>query len=253
MSPVAIGVAAESAGDARIVQRLADRMLVDGIAWVKETSEACRGSMEDPLSPCRTWRGVEGSGWLDVHCASDLARERGLRIYGRFAGDPGEADARMHRAALVLFAEEAEPPAAVVIARDLDRHSERAEGFAQAVAAGSWPFEVVLGALPEPEIEAWLIAAWIPEDDSERKRLAALRGELHFDPCTKPEQLTSKNEADRKDAKRVLAVLTTTGRDALARWEDVPLERLEAHGGACGLARFVHEVRERLVPIVERG
>ncbi|AUX35650.1 MULTISPECIES: hypothetical protein [Sorangium] len=80
-----------------------------------------------------------------------------------------------------------------------------------------------------------------------------LRGELHFDPCTKPEQLTSKNEADRKDAKRVLGVLTSTGRDALARWADVPLERLEAHGGACGLARFVREVRERLVPLVERG
>lgn len=253
MSPPALGVAAESVGDVRIVQTLVDRVLIGEICWVAETFEACRASMEDGLASCRSWRGVEGSGWLDLHRASDLARERGLRIYGSFAGDPGEADARMHRAALLLFAEEAEPPAAVVIARDLDRRSERAGGFAQAVAAGSWPFEVVIGALAEPEIEAWLIAAWIPEDDSERKRLAALRGELHFDPCAKPEQLTSKNEADRKDAKRVLAVLTTTGRDALARWEDVPLERLEAHGGACGLARFVREVRERLVPIVERG
>ncbi|WP_437955700.1 AAA family ATPase [Sorangium sp. So ce119] len=127
------------------------------------------------------------------------------------------------------------------------------EGFAQAVAAGSWPFEVVIGALPEPEIEAWLIAAWVPEEEPERKRHAALRGELHFDPCTKPEQLTSKREADRKDARRILEVLTTTGRGALERWADVPLERLEAHGGACGLARFVREVRERLVPIVESG
>ncbi|WP_233562208.1 hypothetical protein [Sorangium cellulosum] len=54
-----------------------------------ETFEACRASIEDGLSPCRSWRGVEGSGWLDLHRASDLARERGLRIYGSFAGDPG--------------------------------------------------------------------------------------------------------------------------------------------------------------------
>ncbi|WP_437950837.1 hypothetical protein WME98_08565 [Sorangium sp. So ce296] len=154
MSAVALGVAAESAGDVRIVQTLVDRVLIDEISWVAETFEGCRASMEDGLSPCRSWR---------------------------------------------------------------------------------------------------LIAAWIPEDDRERKRHAALRGELHFDPCTKPEQLTSKNEADRKDVKRVLAVLTTTGRDALVRWADVPLERLEAHGGACGLARFVRELREHLVPIVERG
>ncbi|WP_437935250.1 hypothetical protein [Sorangium sp. So ce341] len=253
MSAVVLGVAAESAGDVRVVQTLVDRVLIGEISWVAETFEGCRASMEDGLSPCRSWRGVEGSGWLDLHRVSDLARERGLRIYGSFAGEPGEADARMHRAALLLFAEEDEPPAAVVIARDLDGRAARAEGFAQAVAAGSWPFDVVIGALPEPEIEAWLIAAWIPEDDPERKRHAALRGELHFDPCAKPEQLTSKNEADRKDAKRVLGVLTTTGRDALARWSDVPLGRLEAHGGACGLARFVREVRERLVPIVERG
>ncbi|WP_433928431.1 hypothetical protein AB3662_34245 [Sorangium cellulosum] len=253
MSAVALGVAAESVGDVRIVQTLVDRVLIDEIDWVAETFEGCRVSMEDGLSPCRSWRGVEGSGWLDLHRASDLARERGLRIYGSFAGEPGEADARMRRAALLLFAEEDEPPAAVVIARDLDGRAERAEGFAQAVAAGSWPFDVVIGALPVPEIEAWLIAAWMPEDDPERKRHAALRGELHFDPCTKPEQLTSKSEADRKDAKRVLEALTTTGRGALERWADVPLERLEAHGGACGLARFVREVRERLVPIVESG
>ncbi|XXX74102.1 hypothetical protein WMF30_41290 [Sorangium sp. So ce134] len=253
MNPVAVGIAAESAGDARLVQSLVDRMLVDGIAWVKETFEACRGSMADPLSPCRSWRGVEGSGWLDVHRASDLARERGLRIYGSFGGVPGEESARMHRAVLVLFAEEDDPPRAVVIAQDLDDRPERAKGFEQAVAAGSWPFEVVTGALPEPEIEAWLIAAWIPEDEPERRRLAALRGELGFDPCTKPERLTSKNEADRKDAKRVLGVLTSAGRGADARWADVPVERLETHGAACGLARFVREVRERFVPVVQRG
>ncbi|WP_437644759.1 hypothetical protein [Sorangium sp. So ce362] len=95
-------------------------------------------------------------------------------------------------------------------------------------------------------------AVGIAEDDSERERLAALRGELHFDPCAKPERLTSKNPADRKDAKRVLTVLTSAGRGADARWADVPVERLEANGVACGLARFVREVQERLVPVVQR-
>lgn len=253
MSALGIGIAAESVGDTRIIQKLVDRMLIDRIAWVKETVEACQGSMTDPLSPCRSWQGVEGFGWLDLHGAWKRARERGLRIYGSFEGERAEEDAQMHRAALLLFAEEVEPPVAVVIARDMDGRAERAEGFAQAVVAGSWPFDVVLGALPEPEIEAWLVAAWVPEDDSERQRLDALRRELHFDPCVQPERLTSKSEADRKDAKRVLAVLTTTGRDADARWADVLVEHLEASGAACGLARFVREVREHLVPLVERG
>ncbi|MGK4002750.1 hypothetical protein WMF31_09020 [Sorangium sp. So ce1036] len=156
---------------------------------------------------------------------------------------------------LLLFAEEDEPPRAVVIARDLDGRPERAEGFAQAAADSkrTWPFEVVVGALAEPEVEAWLVAAWDPEDDSERQRLAALCGELHFDPCAKPERLTSKNEADRKDAKRVLAALTATGRDAGARWADAPVERLESRGASCGLTRFVREVRQHLVPVVKRG
>ncbi|WP_438023540.1 hypothetical protein [Sorangium sp. So ce233] len=51
-------------------------------------------------------------------------------------------------------------------------------------------------------------------------------------------------------------MLTTTGRDALARWADVPFERLESNGAACGLARFARfarEARERLVPVVQRG
>lgn len=110
MSPVALGVAAESVGDVRIVQILVDRVLINGIDWVAETFEACRASMEDGLSPCRIW-----------------------------------------------------------------------------------------------------------------------------------------------DAKRVLAMLTTTGRDALARWADAPFERLESNGTACGLVRFAREARERLVPVVQRG
>lgn len=252
MSPVNIGIAAESAGDTRVIQSLVDRVLASEIEWVAATFESCRGSMEDGLSPCRSWSGVGGSAWLDLHGASDLARERKLRIYGSFDGASGEHDARMFRAAFLLFAEEDEPPRAVLMARDLDGYPERARGFAQAVAAGSWPF-VVVGALADPEIEAWLIAAWIPEDESERRRLADLCQELGFNPCTKPERLTSRNEADRKDAKRILGVLTTTGRDATTRWTEVPVAQLESSGAGCGLGDFVRDVRARLVPVVRRG
>ncbi|WP_159397683.1 hypothetical protein [Sorangium cellulosum] len=230
-----------------------DRLLIEGIAWVKDTFEACQGSMPDPLSSCRSWRGVDGSGWLDIHKASDLARERGLRIYGSFGGVPGEDSARTYRAVLMLFAEEDEPPKAVVIAQDLD-HTERARGFEQAATEKGrmWPF-VVVGALAQPEIEAWLIAVWVPEDDSERQRLAALRSTLGFDPCAEPERLSSTNKESPKDAKEVLEKLTKTGRTATARWADAPIERLESSSEACRLAGFVRDVRKHLVPVVERG
>lgn len=178
MSPVTIGIAAESEGDTRIVQGLVDRMLIEEIEWVADTFEACRKPiLDDGLSPCRSWRGVQGSAWLDLHRVSDLARKRGLRIYGRFDGEPGAEDARMHRAALLLFAEEDEPPKAVVIARDMDR----------------------------------------------------------------------------KDAKRILAVLTSAGRDASTRWAEVAVARLEGSSTGCGLADFICHVRARLLPVVNSG
>lgn len=234
-----IGVAAESAGDTWIVQALVDRMLVEGIDWVEP----------EVLPFYRDWCGVMGAPWLDLHGAYRLARELGLRIYGHFDGAPGADDAHMHRAALLLFAEEDEPPKAVVIARDLDGEPDRARGFHQAVEAGIWPF-VIAGALAQPEIEAWQIAAWDAEDEPERRRLAGLRGELGFDPCAQPERLTSKSQTDPGDAKRILEVLTTTGRDARARWADAPVARLESAGARCGLADFVRDVRDRVVPVV---
>jgi len=252
MSIVKIGIAAESRGDARLIKALVDRMLIEEIAWVADTFEACRGAMDDGLSPCRSFEGIEGSAFLDIHDATEHARNRRLRFHGHFNGEPAASDAQMFRAALVLFAEEAEPPKAVVIARDVDDDAERRKGFTQADKVTDWPFKVI-GALATPEIEAWLVAAWTPEDRAERERHQELNDELHFDPCAHPERLTSKNESDPKDAKRILDLLTKTGRDAAERWDDAPLDRLESNGAGCGLGQFVRDVKGKLIPVMNDG
>lgn len=249
MNPVLIGIAAESEGDAKLITALVDRVLIEDVAWVRETFEACRESLEDGLSPCRNFRGIAGEPYLDLHNASDRARERKLRIYGKFNDEPGADDAFMARATLFLFADEDEPPKAVIITRDVDRAPNRAKGFSQAAQSYDWNFKILV-ALAEPEIEAWLIAAWAPEDSSERERLKELVDELDFNPCKNPERLTSKKETDKKDAKRILKLLTKSKTDIIDRWKTTRLEQLESNGAACGLGPFIRDIRETFIAVM---
>ncbi|MEK7867154.1 MAG: hypothetical protein AAB434_10765 [Planctomycetota bacterium] len=235
-----LGIAAESLPDACLIERLVDRLLAEKIDWV----------VLESLDDHRTWAGLGGNEYLDVHGARELARERfGQAFYGHFQGEPGAHDALMYRAVFFLFADEDQRPSAVVIARDLDGDAERDRGFVQAVKERPYPFAVV-GALAQPEIEAWLVAAWTPENPGEKKLLAEIRRDLGFNPTLRPEKLTSKNATDKKDAKRTLKKLCGAGRSGEDWWADVPLDRLRERGENCGLSVFLVEAEKKVVPLV---
>lgn len=234
------GVAAESGGDATRVTRLADRV-------VAETREPA--PMGTP-APQVVWGGIDGAAWLDIHLAWRLARARNLRIKGRFSGEAPVEDAESVRAVLLLFAESDPQPRAVVVSRDVDGRPARIEGLEQAANSRVWPFEV-LGALADPEIEAWCVAAFVPASKQENDALLSVRRRLGFDPTLYPERLTSGSATQKKDAKRTLDELNAGGRDADERLQDAPLTRLRERGQRCGLTRFIEQVETRLGPLLD--
>src|SRR5262249_26221444 len=105
-----------------------------------------------------------------------------------------------------------------------------------------WPFAVV-AALAQPEIEAWCVAIWVPENDREQAACDGERRRLGFDPTLHPHDLSSGSGP--KDAKSVLACLTASGRTADERWADFPLDRA-ARTSACGLQEFVTSFGDRV-------
>lgn len=230
-----VAVAAESLGDASWIQDLIDRVLVDEVEWL------------DP-EQLQYLRAYPHELQLDLHHAFEQARAKGLPVRGHFDGEPGASDAQMFRAVLALMADEEEPPDAAVLSRDVDNDPERRRGLEQARAAAEWPF-AVLGALANPELEAWQVATFQPESDDEREVLKTLRKELGFQPHKHPERLTSTNNAGPKDAKRVRRTLFAH-RDAREAWLLAPLARLVERGGDCGLTDFIAEALHALPPLL---
>lgn len=254
-------IAGEDGAHARVVPRLADRLLVDVIDWLEE----------ETLEHVRTWDGKLG-GKEDseppypVKHALDDARARRLPVHGHFGGEAGLPEARMFRALFYLCQAEGDVDA-VVVARDMDRDPRRRDGFAQAKSVTSWAFKIVLAA-PYPETEAWEVAGFEAEDEDERARLDALKKELGFLPTKEPHQLTAQPNTLPTDAKRVLGRLT--GADESQRriskeaqenraqkiyarrikLTEGPLETLEARGQAAGVPEFFRAVREELAPLI---
>ncbi|MBK7759991.1 MAG: hypothetical protein IPI35_27025 [Deltaproteobacteria bacterium] len=234
---IRLGIAAESSGDATLITGLVDRVLLDEHDWVTD----------DTLDDYRVWGGLRFEPFLDLHNARDEAKGRRLRIHGHFGGEPGEADAQMFRAVLLLFLAEDTVPEVVVISRDLDGDEDRAKGFEQALAHKAWPFTVV-PALARPEIEGFRLLAWRPETEAETKALAAARQRLGFCPTRSPERLTSKKPTDPKDAKTVKQSLCDEDNRWEEAWRRADLRTLQEAGEGCGLARLLREARKALTP-----
>jgi hypothetical protein len=92
-----------------------------------------------------------------------------------------------------------------------------------------------------PEREAWHICGFIP---SSPEALRGQRQHLGFDPTLHPDRLGGEG---KRNAKLVLAALTDgdPGRERRCLTEPA-LEDLGARGSACGLTRFLEEIRERV-------
>lgn len=248
--PVTFFLAAEDRRQLRVLRRLVDDLACARGGWVEA----------ELLAIIRRWVGLEDRGgdpggaadeggdtWFPIGDAMREARERGKRIHGHIDGRPGGPEAPLYRAVLAL-AQLVERDA-VVIARDLDGHPERRQGFLQIMQSSLKPGFPVVFAWMEPESEAWIVAGFEPEDARERKALAELHEELGFWPHREPHRLTSSTREPRRDAKRVLRALTGDDEDRNARCLG-DRERLKERGEGCGVAAFIAEAEKVLVPLI---
>lgn len=237
-------VAVEDRGHFVTATRLADRVIEEALPWSAGI-----------LDTLRRWgTGPAERPWHSVTKAYGLARERVFKVWGHFNGEPQASDAAMVRAQLLLFQADLADGAkidAVVLGRDIDDAPSRVDGFHQALSL-PWPFPVI-AALCRPEVEAWQIAGFDPEDAAEHSRLAAERKRLGFSPAHDPHLLRSKNSDDPKDAKTVLERLCGADHERRKRCLEVPLAVLVTRGHKCGIADFIAAVRTELVPVLVTG
>lgn len=240
-----IGIAAESANDAREIAYLVDLLIEADVDWT-------RGLLDD----YRRWSGLShASAYFDLHTWNDELRRRGLRLNGDFARGP---DARMIRGLILLFSRPEAgmaPPDAVVICRDTDGVAERAEVARQVRDQHTNGSPPVALALPHPEHEAWLISGFHAESDEDRARLEQLRRTLGADPTTSSHTLRSTSDSSPKDCKAVLATLTAARTpEAVAERRAACVRYLVGHAASAsepnGLATFMQEVRAHIVGLL---
>jgi hypothetical protein len=239
--PLSIVVICEARADQHAACDIADRVLSQAVDWMQP----------ELLAHLRQWRGLKKSesflAWKNVHT---LAREANIRINGHFEGQPGAHDAFVARRAMALLTTRGERDIdAVLLLRDSDMDEGRRDGLEQARAQTTGLGPILIG-VAHSKRECWVLAGFDAANADEQSRLATLRQELGFDPCLHAEDLTATSPGSKRDAKRVLSELTQDDyQREVVCWTEAPLEQLEARGEKTGLASFIQEVRERLVPL----
>jgi hypothetical protein len=233
-----IAVVCEAAADFVCVTCLCDRRLVEVVEWLDE----------DWLAAAREYVGPDdGTQFFSWKKIPELAKALNIRAYGHFDGEPGAPDALAARRALFVAKTLRSDLDAVILSRDADSQPERLLGLRQAANETSVRCAI---AFAISKRECWILAAFIPRDEEERRRHQGLIAELGFDPTLQPEELDAQQSGAKRDAKRVLSILTH-GDSARERscLEEEPLEALEARGTLCGLAAYLRDIDTSIVPL----
>lgn len=239
-------VIVEGPEDARTACALADRVVVEeGPHWLDSHT---RDAM-------RMWTGLQRDAdftqWTDVKA---LARERNIRNLGfPKSGQPGGADLAQARKAIilhVLMTEEDEAPALLLV-RDTDAERQSRRDLEQARRQSENPewLTVVIG-VAHPKREAWVLNGFDPENKDEEEMLADLKQELGCDPRADAHTLIATSTGAKTNAKRVHGELVDPNSERERRcWEETDLTVLRERGAETGLAAFLEEVEERLLPL----
>ncbi|MBK7535310.1 MAG: hypothetical protein IPI49_08015 [Myxococcales bacterium] len=241
-----------------------DRQLADaGPQWLRD-------ALEETATVVRTWHESSADQpYFDLHRLAVYRKQYGVPLQrGHFDGKRGHSGAHMAREVFALVRQlrkdlrqrNQEPIEAVVLIWDMDGDAgARRQGLDQArttlLADKHDAFAIVYGC-PDFEREAWVLAGFEAESEAESAALSELRAELGFSPVTESHRLTAQRDHDphggehKKSAKRVLARLTSNDPDREQRcWRHMPLQALRARGGDNGLASYLDEVRQTLLPL----
>jgi len=237
---VCSAVVCEARADAQTACELADRLLCDAADWI--TPEV--------LGDYRAWRGYHAHDdfllWKDV---PRLARQRRIKAHGHFDGQPGAPDAVAARRVLLLLHGSDAPVHAVLLIRDDDGDPRRRQGLEQARNESKLAVLIILG-VAHTKRECWVLAGFVPKDSRETDELERLRAELGFDPVCGAENLTAKDDRAKRSAKRVLDELCGGDKNReMECWREADLDTLADRGRQTGLADYMDEIRNRLVPL----
>ena len=230
----------EADADRVIATELADRVIVEHIAWIDDTM----------LDAQRSWTTKIGDQPIRWAAIKGMARQRGLRIHGHFSGEPGLPDAAAARRAILLLKGDFEDLGAILLIRDADKQAERKAGMDQARRV----FEsmiVVIG-LAIPESEAWVICGFEPLDSDEDELLRQEHSELGFDPRLRSHELMATHDDQAKRSpKRILKALTGDSVEREQRcWLETPLATLRERGQENGLADYLSEITSKVAPLI---
>lgn len=232
----------EAPMDCTTATELADRVLVEQIHWVEESSLVWQRQwvVEEPQGRPLTWKSIPSR-----------ALTAGIRVRGHFNGEPGLADAKAARRAILYIRAQISDADAIVLIRDADDQEERRTGLEQARAVSKWKFPIVIG-VAFCERESWVISGFEAETDSEQALLRRETQTLGFNPCTRPEELTAcKNDQAPRSPKRVIAVLTGGNfRRQRDCWCRTALDTLRKNGQKNGLVAYLDEIQSKLVPLI---
>jgi len=251
-------IVCEGASDFRFASELADRLFKAAHDWLTDDSLPPE---HDPLNFHRQWCGGDASfDYFIWDKIDDLSRSLGLpKLLGHFRGSPGELDASMTRQALFVLEQRFlnDPIHGVLLLRDGDDKSElRGQGINQAIDEARMPLTwKVISAVVQTKIECWILAGFIPSPNSDEiALLERMRGELGFNPVQQAELLTAKGKDDKKSAKRVLAVLTTSDVERQREcWTLTRIETLKENGRETGLKTFIENVEREWCPLFVRS
>jgi hypothetical protein len=231
----------EAKGDFTTATELADRVSVGEIDWLDETL----------LESQRTWIGEDSPGnrltWKSI---PHRAREIGIRVHGHFNGEPALPDANATRRAIVYVLRQFETVDAILLIRDMDDQTERRAGLEQARTVFRH-LNIIIG-VAVSERECWIISGFDPINSDEEQKLALERQKLGFDPCSCSHELTAcKNDQAKRSPKRVLQVLTDNNWERQQRcWKTTCLAVLKDRGRDNGLADYLKEIKDYLVPVI---
>lgn len=250
-------VIVESSADARTATKLAERVLVEKVDWLEP----------ELLQNLFRWSGLEAetehSCWRDVNNIMQRAKELGLPI-PKFLGHgksgalkaDGAATIKILNLIRLLQLKNIRQIRAVLLIRDLDNQPERREGIEQARSEhiGRQPkLEIVIGTADRMR-EAWVLNGFISSNQEETRILENIKSQLNFDPCEESHRLRSNSwrELERvRNPKVVLEELTGNNRLREQQcWEETSLELLQQRGSNTGLAAYLHEIEQRLIPVI---
>lgn len=234
----------EAPADFTTATELADRVLMESIGWLEPKW----------LDPVRDWiRETPDGKPLTWKSISRRARENGITVRGKaaFGREVVFEDARAARRAMALIKKLIEDTDAIVLIRDLDNQPDRLSGLRQAKVAEHGAVGIVIAAA-NPERECWVISGFEPLAAAEQEQLALETQELGGDPRLCSQELTAgSDDQAKRSPKRILKSLSGGDPNREARcWRETDLSVLHDRGQENGLADYLREVNEILVPLI---